>query len=541
MTSKITDETIQTWLHHVTNTDVKIWVENPETVKDSGFMAKSYTTFRVLLKSSDSELIGVRHRFSEFCALRDVLKAKYTPFGICVPSLPNKKVIGKLGKDFITERMQGLTLFCESVVSNPWLRKDPAWIDFMSTNASKGDDKKDIEEDMLQAILDRLNMPSMPLERTYELKDELNVVDKQLQSVLDASRAVQKSQAALHQANDAFHHAVDSWANSEKQDVIYLAGRSLETISCDTKIQETEKVQTMVSRLDALCAERHVATQDVAEYSNILFSTYLDHELLRNASMRELLKYHDDIVSSIDSLRVKVEKLESQQSTKWEQLQESKRNLEMKSSMLNTFYKGFYFFTVPLQAKCRSNSLRRAMSSYGATTMVTAHTISCSAGLFLKDLSLSATTAISETSQLLDQLSLKPLDQPPEGLPPPAEGISSSGPWVEALYKSATSNSSLLFPTSTSSPSKPVSTEEDTAPQTQNTKASSEAENSAQPVERVSTNPFDEPAGASEEAPPEVQEPETPPAPPPVNAAILGDLVGGVEDEKATKNADLWG
>ena len=49
----------------------------------------------------------------------------------------------------------------------------------MSTNASKGDDKKDIEEDMLQAILDRLNMPSMPLERTYELKDELNVVDKQ--------------------------------------------------------------------------------------------------------------------------------------------------------------------------------------------------------------------------------------------------------------------------------------------------------------------------------------------------------------------------
>ena len=65
---------VEEWITKVSTCDIKVWVENPETVKDSGFMAKTYTTFRVLLKADGSELVGVRHRFSEFCSLRDVLK-----------------------------------------------------------------------------------------------------------------------------------------------------------------------------------------------------------------------------------------------------------------------------------------------------------------------------------------------------------------------------------------------------------------------------------------------------------------------------------
>lgn len=68
------NESIEEWLTKVTCSDSKVWVENPETIKESGFMGKSYTTFRVLLKSSESELIAIRHRFSEFVLLRDILR-----------------------------------------------------------------------------------------------------------------------------------------------------------------------------------------------------------------------------------------------------------------------------------------------------------------------------------------------------------------------------------------------------------------------------------------------------------------------------------
>ena len=65
-------DTIEDWLTSVSHSESKVWVENPETIKESGFMGKTYTTFRVLLKSSDNELLTIRHRFSEFVSLRDI-------------------------------------------------------------------------------------------------------------------------------------------------------------------------------------------------------------------------------------------------------------------------------------------------------------------------------------------------------------------------------------------------------------------------------------------------------------------------------------
>jgi hypothetical protein len=78
--SRIMNESIEEWLAQVTTADYKVWVENPETQKESGFMGKSFITFRVLLKSSDTELIAIRHRFSEFCQLRDILRVRPISF-----------------------------------------------------------------------------------------------------------------------------------------------------------------------------------------------------------------------------------------------------------------------------------------------------------------------------------------------------------------------------------------------------------------------------------------------------------------------------
>lgn len=94
-------------------------------------------------------------------------------------------MIGTQEKEFINERMQGLTLFCEALVANPWLRRDPTWLEFMSSPApptlpKKGQENIKVPSELiLQNIMDRLPNPSNPLERTYELKEELNTMEKQ--------------------------------------------------------------------------------------------------------------------------------------------------------------------------------------------------------------------------------------------------------------------------------------------------------------------------------------------------------------------------
>jgi PX domain len=79
----------------------------------------SYTTYQV---TSTICAEGVRRRYSDFDWLRDLLVARY--HGICVPLMPEKRVVGNQGKAFIEERMQGLENFMLLVLSNPYLRND---------------------------------------------------------------------------------------------------------------------------------------------------------------------------------------------------------------------------------------------------------------------------------------------------------------------------------------------------------------------------------------------------------------------------------
>ena len=99
---------LESWFASCEETSVKIWVENPEILveKKFGLKQKNYTTFRVLMKSSSGDLVGVRHRYSEFETLRENLRDRYLPLGIFVPSLPAKKILNNTDSEFIKERMQ---------------------------------------------------------------------------------------------------------------------------------------------------------------------------------------------------------------------------------------------------------------------------------------------------------------------------------------------------------------------------------------------------------------------------------------------------
>lgn len=130
-------------------------------------------------------------------------------------------------------------------------------------------------------------------------------------------------------------------------------------------------------------------------------SVAIEHEQARIDSLRELIKTHDELLSTIDSLRVKMEKLQQHEASKWDQLQEARKQLDMKTQNLNSFYKGFFYFSLPMSTKMRAQNIRRALSASGATMMVTSHLLYKTSERFLTDLKINPASAIADASQVI--------------------------------------------------------------------------------------------------------------------------------------------
>jgi hypothetical protein len=124
----MSQQSIQEWLDTFGNTSVSIWCADPEVCTEKGNLIglgqKTYTTYKILYKQSGRDIVNVRHRYSEFEAVRKDLRDRYHPLGILVPSLPPKssitsiamsavQVSSKMDQFFIKERTLGLTFFCE--------------------------------------------------------------------------------------------------------------------------------------------------------------------------------------------------------------------------------------------------------------------------------------------------------------------------------------------------------------------------------------------------------------------------------------------
>lgn len=303
---------------------------------------------------------------------------------------------------------------------------------------------------------------------------------------------------------------------------------------CIVRRKGTTFVNSFLTSDIFLCYQDN-ASADLAEYHNILFSCFVEHETSRSEAFRECIKFHDDLLSSIDTLRVKVEKLETQQASKWDQLQEAKASLEGKLKSLNFFYKGFYFFSIPMNAKSRSENIHKMMSYVGASMLVTSHSLQSSSAAFLDRLAVNATQAISDTSHCLDVLALKPLGAGPEELPN-SEGPPPHTSWICELYANASGKTVVGGAAAAAVVSSSSNTTQ--RPQTSPAKVSTAAAAPVSPVAEVkTTNPFGEPNEPEPAHPPAVVEHR------PVNQDLLGSLMGGPAEDKAKvdRNADLFG
>lgn len=105
------------WLQQNLTHQIAISCSDPETNYEStyaGTYKQAYLTYKLVCKDG-SHQFDVRHRYNEFCELRQELANQFHRFGIIVPPIPPKHVlqINRFDDVFVKERIVGFNLFCE--------------------------------------------------------------------------------------------------------------------------------------------------------------------------------------------------------------------------------------------------------------------------------------------------------------------------------------------------------------------------------------------------------------------------------------------
>jgi hypothetical protein len=124
-------EAERAWQEEELATEFRVEVRNPSTIS-RGMFSKSYTVYEVASSVADTP---VQRRYSDFDWLRDILVVRF--HGVAVPLLPEKRVVGNRGDDFIHERMTGLNRWMRKIAANPYLRADPTFRLFLTLTSEQ--------------------------------------------------------------------------------------------------------------------------------------------------------------------------------------------------------------------------------------------------------------------------------------------------------------------------------------------------------------------------------------------------------------------
>ena len=408
MTKTIKD--VRAFISDFESQGVQICVEEPETVTEKGmFSNKEYTTFLIMTKKVGRDPVGVRHRYSEFETFRTSMRQRWGPYGIIVPQLPGKRVIGKGEWNFVIERMFGLSLFCEAFVENPFLVSDMGWAQF-SFPAEYSPGLENPAEAALKSALPHLPVPDAPRDRMSSLEEETTVVEYYTKLCFEKFKAVQSTAKSHAAALTDLNVDLEKWSTEEDY-LVAFGGRGIDTLG--VRLPENEKPVKSVGAVKALYAREEKQSLRKPQLLGIFECAIMEHLIGMVEGLKELFKSHTTLTGEIDTLKNKIHKLElTRQPTPKtdEAIMESKAKLEIKEANLSNFYKSFFHFSLPLFARRRAAMLKRLTLCMGANNMVAGAALEKSAKMMFEEMNYSSESALNFTNVLLQKLSSEPLD-----------------------------------------------------------------------------------------------------------------------------------
>ena len=380
---------------------LKVWCEDPETNKETKtFVTKTYLTYRVLLKQDGRDLVGVRHRYSEFETLRSSISSKFVPLGISIPMLPPKKPMtsaisgNNTEKIFIKERTRGLSLFVESLCENVFLRHDISWKAFMRPSTTTYQVLDDGDENIAEKeLIKALNDANLDIKKAssnfIKLKEEIYFIEKHVKSVLSKLRTIQDYERKLANACEEYVSALFTWGEKEKTDVKFLRGQGDDGVSA-SDIRNPEHVSNTISQLSLVATSQAMSTKSAPDYSGVLLAVCLEHELSRVESFKELFKFYDELVFNIEAAR-KSEKFVT---------------LAFDEQRLHRFLKGVFYVSVPLATRQRCEMFRNASSMVVSTITTASSKLFTDTINFFNNISLDPSKAVDEGALMMNMLSM---------------------------------------------------------------------------------------------------------------------------------------
>jgi hypothetical protein len=425
--------TVQEFFHLFANQPVSIYVEDPISTIEPGFIgSKTFLSYKVIIKQRGRDAVGVRHRYSDFENLRKELTERYSPLGIFVPNLPRKLISlpsnSKAATDpLIKERVLGLSFFCEMMIDSPFLRNDKSWKDFMKSDSNpssvvkvEDDNRNNTGELMLHKTLCQLEMPSKDSmqKKMVDIKAEALSIQNVVKVFLEQARIVSTYERSLHAANKQLTSSIANWIREEKNCTSYL-GNGVYNAE-QSRLKPHELVISTLEATSALLGSK-TASQDLfPEHTSFSLVTALEQELANIESLKDLCNTHTYIASMIDALNVKLSKATtSKSSNRTALMADLTQSICEKELSLSAFYKGFCYFTLPIYARQRAASLRKLTGALAAASLTTAYSLQHACREFFASLNIKPSAAIADTSNLLNLLSMRPLEIPPDEITRP--------------------------------------------------------------------------------------------------------------------------
>ncbi|GMH90077.1 hypothetical protein TrVE_jg3440 [Triparma verrucosa] len=400
------------WLaSQISISPVTLWVDSPEE-QGSGF--SKYVTYSLCQPNK-----SVRHRYSDFEKLQATLRLRYQTYGILVPSLPKKTVVMK-GASFHFQRMRGLQLFCERVAASPYLRNDPAWLEFLEEGKAVVVEKNPMPEPhpMWMKAVESQETPPNGNEMIAKFKAESTKCDQQITAMISKTKALIASYNSLASSTTELAAASVSFSETETNEIDTLNAMSPQELADGAA---ASSVPNVLARISSMFSSQLSSYTTAPDALNLLLVESLEYESSQMLDFHSMSKHVEKLAGDNDRNEKNLNSLRNKNTAKMTEDKIQKHNeaidaaeklLESSKAHCDRYIRAMCTLTLPELITARRERVKTLALHLGAVVKSVSASVLSSADNFFVAMGSSGESAINSGSIVLEALSLPPLPEP---------------------------------------------------------------------------------------------------------------------------------
>lgn len=223
--------------------------------------------------------------------------------------------------------------------------------------------------------------------------------------MLDKARTLENAEKALHAATEGMRKGLETFAETEKQNIKLFQGKIFDEQG--PVVKPHESTQSSLEALFTLYASKKNTEEECNAYTNLTLVALFEYEIASIEAIRELLKWHDDTIKDIEVHKNKVKMYDKIEKFE-KQINEWKNLITEKEKLIQYYYKGLIFFTLPFISRQRAYNYRKFFSSRITTLQSTSYCIFKASEAYFNQVILNTELVNEDTSRTLEILKVKP-------------------------------------------------------------------------------------------------------------------------------------